>query len=153
MIRTAAAFGFFQALMPVLGWLAGRTIVDFISGYDHWVAFGLLAFIGGKMLWEALKREEGKGKSADITRGLLLLTAAVATSIDALAVGLSFAFVNVNIVPASLTIGVIAFLVTMSGFPIGRKISKLAGRWAEIIGGIVLIAIGLRILIVHLLEA
>ena len=153
MLRTAFAFGFFQAVMPVLGWLAGRTIVDIISGYDHWIAFGLLAFIGGKMLWESFERKEEKSKNTDITRGLLLLTASLATSIDALAVGLSFAFVDVNILLASLTIGIIAFVVTMVGFPLGRKISKVAGKWAEIIGGIVLIGIGLRILITHLLEA
>jgi len=153
MLRTAFAFGFFQAVMPVLGWLAGRTIVDIISDYDHWIAFGLLAFIGGKMLWESFERKEEKSKNTDITRGLLLLTASLATSIDALAVGLSFAFVDVNILLASLTIGIIAFVVTMVGFPLGRKISKVAGKWAEIIGGIVLIGIGLRILITHLLEA
>jgi putative Mn2+ efflux pump MntP len=153
MLRTALAFGFFQAVMPVLGWLAGRTIVDIISDYDHWIAFGLLAFIGGKMLWESFERKEEKSKNTDITRGLLLLTASLATSIDALAVGLSFAFVDVNIILASLTIGIIAFVVTAVGFPLGRKISRVAGRWAEVIGGIVLIGIGLRILITHLLEA
>ena len=153
MLRTALAFGFFQAVMPVLGWLAGRTIVDIISDYDHWIAFGLLAFIGGKMLWESFERKEEKSKNTDITSGLLLLTASLATSIDALAVGLSFAFVDVNIILASLTIGIIAFVVTAVGFPLGRKISRVAGRWAEVIGGTVLIGIGLRILVTHLLEA
>jgi putative Mn2+ efflux pump MntP len=153
MLRTALAFGFFQAVMPVLGWLAGRTIVDIISNYDHWVAFGLLAFVSGKMLWESFEHKEERSSNADITRGLLLLTASIATSIDALAVGLSFAFVDVNILIASLTIGIIAFLVTMAGFPLGRKVSKVAGKWAETIGGLVLIGIGLKILITHLLEA
>jgi manganese efflux pump family protein len=153
MLRTALAFGSFQAVMPLLGWLAGRTFVDIISGYDHWIAFGLLAFVGGKMLWESFDRKEEKSKNTDITRGFLLLTAAVATSIDALAVGLSFAFMDVNILLASLTIGIIAFIVTLAGFPLGRKVSKVAGKWAETVGGVVLIGIGLRILITHLVGA
>jgi len=96
--RIALSFGLFQTLMTVLGWLLGRTIVEFISAYDHWLAFILLAFVGGRMLWESFHAEEGKHKAVDITRGFLLLTLSVATSIDALAVGLSFAFLKIDIV-------------------------------------------------------
>ena len=151
MLRTAAAFGFFQAVMPVLGWLAGRTVVDIISDYDHWIAFGLLAFVGGRMLWESFEHKEEETRNTDITRGFLLVTVSLATSIDALAVGLSFAFMDINILLASLTIGLMAFVVTAVGFPLGRKVGKIAGRWAETVGGLVLIGIGLRILITHLL--
>ena len=150
-LRTAFAFGSAQFLMPVLGWLAGRTIVDIISGFDHWVAFVLLAAVGGRMLWESFHSREGRTQTADITRGILLLTLAVATSIDALAVGLSFAFLKINIVAASATIGVVAFIVSMLGFTLGRRVGGVLGRQAKIAGGAILIAIGLRILLSHLL--
>jgi len=149
-LRAAFAFGFFQALMPVLGWLAGQTVIDYIADYDHWIAFVLLGFVGGRMLWESFHEKEDS-KTADFTKGLLLLTLAIATSIDALAVGLTFAFIEVNIVLAVATIGIVAFLITMLGSLIGVKAGKLAGKRAEVVGGIILIAIGLRILISHLL--
>jgi putative Mn2+ efflux pump MntP len=151
MFRTALTFGVVQALMLVAGWLAGRTVVDLISAYDHWFAFGLLIFVGGRMLWES-RRSGGEGrKSTDITRGLLLLTLAVATSIDALAVGLSFAFLQVNIALAGYTVGVVTFLVVTSGFLLGRKVGGIIGKRAETIGGIILMLIGLRILLTDLL--
>jgi len=151
LFRLSSAFGGFQALMCILGWLAGQTVVNFIAEYDHWVAFGLLAIIGGRMLWEAFHDADEHEKSADITRGLLLLTVSVATSIDSLAVGLSFAFLQVNIWLASLTIGITAFTITALGFLVGRKAGQLMGKRAEAVGGIILILIGLRILIEHLL--
>ena len=150
-VRTAFTFGFFQALMPVIGWLLGQTVVDFIADFDHWIAFGLLGFIGGKMLWESFKKDE-KTKTTDFTRGLLLITLAVATSIDALAVGLTFAFLEMNITLAVIIIGLVAFLATIISFGLGKKLGTLAGRWAETVGGLILIAIGLRILLTHLLE-
>ncbi len=137
--------------MPVIGWLAGRTIVNFISSYDHWVAFGLLAFVGGKMLWESVHSEEEHEGKGDITRGFMLLTISIATSIDALAVGLSFAFLDVNIGVASLVIGVVACAITGLGFLLGRRAGKMLGKRAEAIGGLVLIGIGVRILVSHLL--
>jgi len=137
--------------MPALGWLAGRTAVELIADYDHWVAFILLALIGGKMIWESLRSGDSRSENTDITKGILLLTLSVATSIDALAVGLTFAFLEVNIVAAILTIGLIAFVATAIGFLLGRKVSNLIGRRAEAIGGVVLIAIGLRILLTHIL--
>ena len=150
-LRVALSFGLFQAVMPLLGWLVGRTVVDFIAAYDHWVAFGLLAVVSGRMFWESLHPEKGEEKEADITSGLLLLTLSIATSIDALAVGLSFAFVEVNIALASPIIGAVAFLVTTVGFILGKKASRLIGKRAEAIGGIILLAIAFRILLGHLL--
>jgi len=151
-LRVSFSFGLFQALMPVLGWLAGRTVVELIADYDHWVAFAMLAIVSGRMLWESFRSERSQGKEIDITKGLMLITLSIATSIDALAVGLSFAFLNVNIALASLTIGAVAFVVTIIGFKLGKKASKLIGKRAEAIGGIILLAIGLRILLSHILQ-
>ncbi|MFC1990009.1 manganese efflux pump MntP family protein [Chloroflexota bacterium] len=149
--RVSLFFGGFQALMPVLGWLAGRTIVGYISGYDHWLAFVLLAFVGSRMVWESFHSRDEHAKNTDITKGLTLLVLSVATSIDALAVGLTFAFLKTNIAIASLTIGVVAFIITTVAFLIGGKVSGLVGKRAEIVGGIVLIGIGIRILLEHIL--
>ncbi len=149
--RTALAFGGAQAIMPAIGWAVGRAVVDYIGGFDHWVAFGLLAIVGGRMIWEALHEKEESRKGADISRGLLLLTLAIATSIDALAVGLSFALIQINIGIAVLVIGVVAFLITHLGFYLGRKAGALLGERAKIIGGVVLIGIGIKILLSHLL--
>ncbi|HEX9897100.1 MAG TPA: manganese efflux pump MntP family protein [Dehalococcoidales bacterium] len=148
-IKVSFSFGFFQALMPVIGWLAGKTIVDFIASFDHWVAFGLLVFVGGKMLWEAFHHEKDE-KPADISRGLLLLTLSIATSLDALAVGLAFAFEDVNIWLASPTIGITSFAISALGFLIGTKVGKIFGKRAEVLGGLILIGIGIRILLEHL---
>jgi putative Mn2+ efflux pump MntP len=148
-LRAAIAFGLFQALMPVLGWLVGQTVVDLIADYDHWVAFGLLAIVGGHMLRESFCHRDGT-KRTDVTRGWPLLVLSLATSIDALAVGLTFPFIEVNVAVASPTIGVVAFVATVVGFLLGRRVGRLAGRWAAAIGGLLLIAIGLRILLTHL---
>ncbi len=148
--RTASAFGFFQFLMPVLGWMGGRTVVNVISGYDHWVAFLLLSLVAGRMVWESFHSEEAPGGDSDISRGILLLTLAIATSIDALAVGLSFAFLRINIVTASIIIGSVTFLVTATGFLLGRRVGKLLGRRAKLAGGLILIAIGTRIVLEHI---
>ena len=149
--RTALAFGIAQILMPVIGWSVGRTVINYISSYDHWAVFGLLLLIGGRMLWEALHEKEECKEGTDISRGFLLVTLALATSIDALAVGLSFAFMQINIVSASSLIGGVAFLITLLGFYFGRKAGRLLGERAKIIGGIILIGIGIRILLSHLL--
>jgi putative Mn2+ efflux pump MntP len=152
--RTSLAFGIAQTLMPLIGWAVGRTVINIISGYDHWVAFGLLAIVGGRMLWEAFRersRDDKLKEGADISRGLLLVTLAVATSIDALAVGLSFAFLKVDIIYASLIIGAVAFVITGLGFYLGRKAGRLLGQRAKVMGGIILIGIGIRMLLSHLL--
>ena len=150
-LRVSFSFGLFQAIMPALGWLAGRTIVELVANYDHWVVFGLLAAIGGKMIWEAIRSDNGRGKDIDITRGWLLLTLSLATSIDALAVGLSFAFLEVDIVLACSVIGVVAFLASITGFMLSKKLGELVGAKAGIIGGAVLIIIGFHILLSHIL--
>lgn len=147
-LRTALAFGVFQGLMPVLGWLAGRTIVEYIEAYDHWLALALLTFVGGRMIWESF-RSGNKPRNADITRGLTLLLLAVATSIDALAVGLTFAFIEIDIVLATLTIGVVSFVATIIGLLLGKKVGSLFGKRVEIIGGLILIGIGIKIVIEH----
>jgi manganese efflux pump family protein len=150
-LRTALAFGLAQMAMPVIGWAVGRTVIDYIESFDHWVAFGLLFVIGGRMIWEAVHDKDEPGKEADISRGLLLLTLAVATSLDALAVGLSFAFLEINIVVASTIIGIIAFLITVLGFYFGRKANSILGQRAKMVGGIILIGIGVKVLLSHLL--
>jgi putative Mn2+ efflux pump MntP len=149
--RTALAFGLAQAIMPMLGWLAGRTVLDYIAAYDHWIAFGLLVIVGSRMIWEGVKGEEHEKAGMDITRGWLLLTLAVATSLDALAVGLSLAFLETNIILAALIIGAVAFLISNLGFYLGRRAGIVLGKRAKIIGGVILICIGLRVLIDHLL--
>jgi putative Mn2+ efflux pump MntP len=148
--RFPLAFGIFQALMTVLGWLAGRAVIDYISAYDHWLAFALLVFIGGRMIWESFRKKSDE-EHKKYTGWLTLLALSIATSIDALAVGLSFAFLDVNIVMAAVTIGVTALVITIIAQLIGNRVGALVGKRAEIIGGLILIAIGIKILVEHLL--
>jgi len=148
-LRLALAFGFFQFMMPVLGWLAGRGLSRWISAFDHWVAFGLLAIIGGRMLWESFRAPAGPAR--DPTRGWILLTLAVATSIDALAVGLSLAVLDVSIWVPAIVIGAVAAALTAVGALFGSRLGRRFGAWAERFGGVVLIGIGLRVLLDHLL--
>lgn len=147
--RLAWHFGLFQFLMPVVGWLAGRTVAGFIGSFDHWLAFAMLAFIGGRMIYESCTRGEDESRG-DPTRGLTLVTLSIATSLDALAVGLTLAFLDVSIWGASVVIGIVAGVLTALGISFG---ARLGARWekrAEIAGGIVLIGIGARILHTHL---
>lgn len=148
----ALFFGGFQALMPLIGWALGSQFLWLISPIDHWIAFVLLAVIGGKMLWEALHDEEGEddGKPADkIDLGEFFILA-VATSIDALAVGISFAALAVDIVPSILIIGVVTFCFTIAGVFVGNFFGSRYEKPASIVGGVVLIFIGLKILLEHL---
>jgi len=147
-LRLACAFGLFQFAMPLAGWLAGLTIVDIIAVYDHWVAFILLAYVGGKMIWEGLRRERDE-KKADQTRGFPLLLLSVATSIDALAVGFSFSILKAPILLPAVIIGMVCFLMTAVGMIFGKVLAKLFGRKVEVFGGVVLIAIGVKIVIEH----
>ncbi|MBN2581237.1 MAG: manganese efflux pump [Pirellulales bacterium] len=147
--RLAFHFGLFQFLMPILGWLAGKQVAESIKAFDHWIAFGLLAYVGGKMLWEA-RRDKPPGAAADPTRGLTLVTLSLATSIDALAVGLSMGLLGVTIILPSVVIGVVTATLCTVGILFGARIGSRWGRYAEIAGGIVLIAIGLRIVVTHL---
>ena len=148
-LRVAAAFGGAQAVMPVIGWLAGRSLINIISAYDHWVVFGLLLLVGAHMIWESFHEEE-EGEKLDLTRGWALMSLAVITSIDALATGLALAFQNTNIAVAAVAIGVVTFMVVTIGFIIGNRVGKLLGRWAGVLGGLILIGIGARVLIEHL---
>jgi putative Mn2+ efflux pump MntP len=146
--RLSLSFGLFQFFMPIAGWYTGQTIHTMISRYDHWVAFGLLAYVGGKMIWEGLREESME--YIDPTRGMTLLILSIATSIDALAVGLSLAFLNVPILFPSVVIGMVAFAMTGCGMYFGKQIAKYVGRKVEILGGLILLGIGLKILIEHL---
>jgi putative Mn2+ efflux pump MntP len=147
--RLSFHFGLFQTLMPLAGWFAGMTVAHIIEGYDHWIAFGLLAYVGGKMIVESFHEKE-KIHRADPTKGLTLVLLSVATSIDALAVGLSFAFLKAPILFPSIIIGVVAFVMTMVGMVFGEKLGGLMGKKVEMAGGLILIGIGVKILMEHL---
>ncbi len=149
--RLAWHFGLFQALMPVIGWLAGLTLATWIAPSDHWIAFGLLAIIGGKMIYEALRAPEEERRRSDPTRGWTLILLSIATSIDALAVGLSLALLHVPIWYPAVVIGIVAGVFTAVGMHLGHRFGALLGRRMEIVGGVILIAIGVRILVDHLL--
>lgn len=149
-------FGGFQAGMPVIGWALGSQFMGIIGPIDHWIAFILLAFIGGKMLWEAFTEDEdegegeGEGKDAEkIDLGEYLILA-IATSIDALAVGISFAALSVDIMPAVSLIGITTFIFSVAGVAIGHTFGARYEKPATIVGGVVLIFIGLKILLEHL---
>ncbi|WP_373478702.1 manganese efflux pump MntP family protein [Geminocystis sp.] len=145
----ATFFGGFQFLMPLLGWSGGLFFRDFILSFDHWIAFGLLSLIGGKMLYESFQDDEEE-EGTDFRNLSVLLTLAIATSIDALAVGLTFSVIKTPIIEASIIIGVITFFICLFGVFIGNKFGHLFEKQAEIIGGIILIGIGVKILIEHL---
>lgn len=146
--RLAFHFGFFQFMMAIFGWLAGGQLASRIGEYDHWVAFGLLALIGGKMLLEAA-RKTGPHTKTDPTRGLMLVTLSLATSIDALAVGASMALMQVSIWLPCVVIGLVAAALSTIGIRFGTRLGPRLGRWAEAVGGCVLVLIGVRILIAH----
>ncbi|MCE1157784.1 MAG: manganese efflux pump MntP family protein [Spirochaetia bacterium] len=157
-LRAAAFFGFFQFAMPLTGWLLGSTFRQLIQGYDHWIAFGLLAFVGGKMLWEGIRvripaycPDPDEIKDHGIMKIHSLLLLALATSIDALAVGLSLCMIGSPILWPSVIIGVTTYVVCLLGIQFGKNLKRLFGDWADIVGGIVLIGIGTKILIEHLI--
>ncbi|MBD5083575.1 MAG: manganese efflux pump [Clostridiales bacterium] len=141
-------FGAFQALMPAIGWLLGAAFADMIAAVDHWIAFVLLAFIGGNMIREAIGKDEEECDPSLAPLTMLLL--AVATSIDALAVGVTFAFLRVDILPAVTLIGVCTFLISAAGVKVGNVFGVRYKSKAELAGGVVLVLIGLKILLEHL---
>jgi len=142
------SLAFFQALMPLIGWLAGLGISEHIKEYDHWIAFILLSFVGGKMIYEGLtKNGEEKDTELEI---LTLLSQSIATSIDAFVVGVSFALLNLSIVAPVIIIGTVTFGVSLMGLYLGKLFGKKLGKSVEVIGGIVLFGIGLKILLEHL---
>ncbi|BAQ63373.1 manganese efflux pump MntP family protein [Geminocystis sp. NIES-3709] len=146
----ASFFGGFQFLMPLLGWFSALFFRDFIISFDHWIAFGLLGLIGGKMIYESFQDEEEE-EGTDFRNLSVLLTLALATSIDALAVGLTFSVIKTPIIEASVIIGIITFLICLFGVYVGNKFGHIFEKQAEIIGGIILIGIGIKILIEHLI--
>ncbi|MDT8440354.1 MAG: manganese efflux pump MntP family protein [Desulfuromonadales bacterium] len=150
LFRLGFHFGLFQALMPVLGWLAGLSVTHWIAAWDHWIAFALLAVIGGRMIREA-RQEQPPAEAKDPTRGLTMVMLAIATSIDALAVGFSLSILGVSIWLPALVIGLVAGAMTVTGMLIGDRIGLRWGSRVEILGGLVLIGIGLKILVEHLL--
>jgi putative Mn2+ efflux pump MntP len=149
--RLAWHFGLFQAMMPVLGWTAGFTVRSRIEAYDHWVAFALLVFVAQGMLRSAFKGEPAGADAKDPTKGMTMVMLSVATSIDALAVGLSLSLINVSIWTPALIIGLVAGVFTTVGMHLGKVIGSMAqlSRWAEMTGGVVLLAIGVNILREH----
>lgn len=149
MCIVGAWFGGFQALMPSLGYLLGSRFEQYITAIDHWIAFVLLVLIGANMIREALSKEEAEEANASLAFKTMLLMA-VATSIDALAVGITFAFLSVHIVPAALTIGATTFLLSAAGVKVGSVFGLRYKKRAEIAGGVILCLLGVKILLEHL---
>jgi len=149
-LRIAVFFGGFQAFMPLIGWLAGLSAKEYIAGYDHWVAFGLLIAVGGKMIYESFKLASAKENfnPSDI---LVLLVLSIATSIDALAVGITLSLLKVSIATAVVTIGLVTFVLSYLGVLLGRKVGHFFESKIQAIGGLVLIGLGVKILTEHLL--
>lgn len=149
-IRMAFFFGAFQAVMPLIGYAAGQTLADYITHIDHWVAFGLLAAIGGKMVFEGLKFEQVEKKAQDPASLMVVLVLSLATSIDALAVGITLSLVTESILAAVTVIGVITFILSYAGVEFGKRARHFVENKIEIIGGSILILIGLKILLGHI---
>ena len=141
-------FGIFQAIMPVIGYYLGSTFEEFVKNIDHWIAFGLLAFIGGNMIKEALNKESEEVNDDTGVKTMSLL--AIATSIDALAVGITFALLDINLILSVLLIGIITFLLSIIGVKIGNKFGVKYKSKAEAMGGLLLILLGIKIVIEHL---
>ena len=148
-LKIAFFFGLFQAIMPLIGWSLGYGIRDYLSEIDHWIAFIILSFIGGKMIYEAkiIKKEE---KDILILTTYALLILSIATSIDALAVGLSLSAINISILTPALIIGIVTFIFCIIGVFIGNRFGHLFESEIETIGGLILIGIGIKILIEHI---
>lgn len=145
-------FGGFQALMPAVGWVLGKQFENYITSVDHWVAFALLVFIGGKMIYDVFedKGEDDYGEKTDRVDVKEIFTLAIATSIDALAVGISFAFLQVDIVKAAFVIGITTFLLSAAGVAVGNIFGAKYEKKATLAGGIILVLIGLKILLEHM---
>ena len=151
--RLAFHFGLFQFMMPIIGFFGGMYLERYIKAFDHWIAFALLMFIGLKMIKEAFKKESADcpaGERKDPSRGWSLIVLAVATSIDALAVGLSLGVLNRPILVPSAIIGVVCAAFSAAGVALGNRVGSIVGKRAEAVGGLMLIAIGIKILVEHL---
>ncbi len=149
--KIALVLAFFQAGMPVLGWFLGSQVKEYIISFDHWIAFGLLSFIGLKMIWESFGKEE-ETKDFNPFKPAVVIGMAVATSIDALIAGVSFAFIDINILLTAFLIGFLTYVAAMLGMLFGKKAGKWFGKRMEVVGGIILIGLGVKILLEHLLQ-
>lgn len=149
-LRIAASFGIFQAVMPLIGYFLGRQFSSYIAAFDHWLALGLLALIGGKMIWDVLSGETAKEDACTPVRFGELMLLSLATSIDALIVGIALAFLNASIFVSVAFIGVITFLIALAGTIIGCRFGKRFEDRAQLVGGSVLILLGFKILLDHL---
>ena len=150
-LRVGAVFGVFEALTPVIGWAIGLAFAGWIEAVDHWVAFAMLAAVGGNMLWQATRPAAPGVEVVSCRRGFLALaTTALATSIDAMAVGVSLALLDVDIATACVVIGLVTTVVATCGVLLGRHAGPYLGRYAEVLGGLALIGIGSLILYQHL---
>ncbi|MEI6899175.1 MAG: manganese efflux pump MntP family protein [Bacteroidota bacterium] len=147
LVKIASFFGLFQGIMTLIGWLFGTSLKPVIESFDHWIAFSILAVIGIKMIMESFEKE--REKSIDLVKIKILITVSIATSIDALITGVSLGFIRVNMILAVAMITIVAFLVTLAGGKISEKTTFIPAKKAEIAGGLVLIAIGLKILLEH----
>lgn len=148
-LRTGLIFGGIETLTPVIGWALGRAASGYIAAVDHWIAFGLLLTIGGKMIWDSFQRDETDAKPQRHALGVLVLTA-IGTSIDALAIGVTLALIGANIIVNALAIGAATFTMTTIGVMAGRFLGARFGKHAELVGGLILIGIGSHILLQHL---
>lgn len=151
--RVALVLGFFQGAMPLIGYFFGRQVEPLIGGWDHWIAFGLLTLLGLKMIRESFLEPDHTDDSRNPLAWRVLIWMAIATSIDALAVGFSFAFLQVSLLTAVLTIGFVTYLAAMLGMLAGKSTGPRLGKRMEIVGGLILIGIGMKILVEHLREA
>jgi putative Mn2+ efflux pump MntP len=148
-IRLAAHFGIFQSGMTALGWLAGETTVHYIKGYDHWIAFALLGYVGVSLIRSGLDKD-GKAFEQDPSTGRTLVILSFATSIDAFAVGLSIAFLDVPVLLSVMMIGVVTLLLSAIGLFAGTRLGETFGKRMEILGGLILLGIGVRIVLTHI---
>ena len=149
-VTLAFLFGLFQLLMPVIGGLIGRQFIDVISEWDHWIIFGLLGYLGIAMIREGLSDDDDEDDDKQFLGAWEMIMLPVATSLDAMAVGLTFAFLPINVWEASTMIGVITFGISLIGVYLGKFMGQFVGKYADILGGGVLILIGTKILLQHL---
>ena len=148
--RIALFMGLFQGIMPLIGWLAGKSFQVYIENFDHWIAFGLLSYLGGKMLYDGIFTKDDDCKCLDPTKAVTLLGLAIATSIDALVIGLSFAVLKIEVIEPVLIIGFTTFILSFIGASFSSKFGHRINIKMEIVGGIILIGLGIKILIEHL---
>lgn len=150
-LRTGFIFGIIEAITPVIGWGVGLLTSQYVARWDHWIAFGLLFVLGARMIWQSYKTKDQPCKEPQTRHGsVTLICTAIATSLDAMAIGLGLAFLQVDIVHTAMTIGLMTMIMATIGMMIGRYIGPILGKKAEIIGGVVLIGIGFNILFEHL---